>query len=221
MKDLCWMQWSRNGPELAIGSAKGNLIVYNKRAAKLNSLLGKHAKKITCGAWNSQGQLALASEDKTVSLSTEKGDLISQDPFKAEPLEVHLPEAQGTGGMRRISVCLGGKSILVKDLSGPGATPLDMVFNAKYGDIVMHRWFDDQMFIVGFQTGHVLGVSAQPQNPGKELFVAQMFKFAVTSISICHSKQVCVCVCVCVHACVCVRAVTQSAMRQAESGGMR
>ena len=61
MKDLCWMLWSKTGPELAVGSCKGNLIIYNRKTTRMNPLLGKHAKKITCGAWNSANQLALGS----------------------------------------------------------------------------------------------------------------------------------------------------------------
>eukprot|EP00286_Rhodomonas_abbreviata_P012313 CAMPEP_0181339280 /NCGR_PEP_ID=MMETSP1101-20121128/29160_1 /TAXON_ID=46948 /ORGANISM="Rhodomonas abbreviata, Strain Caron Lab Isolate" /LENGTH=164 /DNA_ID=CAMNT_0023450215 /DNA_START=142 /DNA_END=633 /DNA_ORIENTATION=- len=63
-KDLTWMKWSKTGPELAVGSGKGNLVMYNRRTARLNALLGKHSKKITCGCWNSQNQLALGSDDK-------------------------------------------------------------------------------------------------------------------------------------------------------------
>ena len=48
-KDLCWLQWSKTGPELAVGSAKGNLVIHNKRTTRMVSLLGKHSRKISCG----------------------------------------------------------------------------------------------------------------------------------------------------------------------------
>lgn len=68
MKDLTWMQWSRAGPELAVGSGKGNLIIYNRLTTRMNPLLGKHAKRITCGAWNAANQLALGSVNLALSL---------------------------------------------------------------------------------------------------------------------------------------------------------
>jgi WD repeat-containing protein 19 len=35
---------------------------------------GKHTKKITCGAWNRQNKLALASADKQITISNNEGD---------------------------------------------------------------------------------------------------------------------------------------------------
>ena len=51
---------------LAVGTAKGSLLVYNKRTLKKQSILGKHVKKISCGAWNSENKLALGGEDRQV-----------------------------------------------------------------------------------------------------------------------------------------------------------
>jgi WD repeat-containing protein 19 len=189
MKDLCWMQWSRAGPELAVGSGKGNLIIYNRRTTRMNPLLGKHSKKITCGAWNSSNQLALGSEDKTVSLSTATGDLVTQDPTKGEPSEVSLPEGAGVGGSKKLSIVVSRKSLWIKAIEGDVQKPIDMSFNAKHGDIEMHRWCDDASLVVGFSGGFVMGVSASKNHPGKELFGSQMFKFAVTGMDLCLPKQ--------------------------------
>jgi len=189
MKDLCWMRWSKVGPELAVGSGKGNLIIYNRRTTRMNPLLGKHSKKITSGAWNSANQLALGSEDKTVTLSTEKGDLVLQDPVKGEPTDLSLPEGDGQGGAKRLSVTLGRKSLLIKSIGGEVQAPMELTFNPKHGEIHLHRWYDDNQIVVGFQTGFVMGTSAHKDNPGKELFGAQMFKFAVTGIDLCKPKQ--------------------------------
>jgi len=48
-KALTFLAWSKTGPELAIGSAKGNLYLYDKRSTKMVPIKGKHTKKITCG----------------------------------------------------------------------------------------------------------------------------------------------------------------------------
>jgi WD repeat-containing protein 19 len=189
MKDLCWMRWSKVGPELAVGSGKGNLIIYNRRTTRMNPLLGKHSKKITCGAWNSANQLALGSEDKTVTLSTEKGDLVLQDPIKGEPTDMSLPEADFQGGAKRLSVCLGRKSLFIKSIGGDVQGPIELTFAPKHGEIHVHRWYDENQILVGFQTGFVMGTSAHKDHAGKELFGAQMFKFPVTGIHLCKPKQ--------------------------------
>ena len=67
MKDLTLITWSAVGPQLAIGNAKGDLVIYNKQQLKKQLIRGKHTKRITCGAWNSQNKLALGSEDRQVA----------------------------------------------------------------------------------------------------------------------------------------------------------
>ena len=64
MTNLTLISWSGVGPQLAIGNAKGDLVIYNKQQLKKQLIRGKHTKKITCGAWNSENKLALGSEDR-------------------------------------------------------------------------------------------------------------------------------------------------------------
>lgn len=40
-------------------------------------ILGKHTKKIICGAWSAQNLLALGSEDRTITVSNQDGDTIA------------------------------------------------------------------------------------------------------------------------------------------------
>ena len=60
------MCWSKCGPQLAVGTAKGNLVVYNKTTRKRVAVMGKHSKRITCGSWNINNKLAMAGLDKMV-----------------------------------------------------------------------------------------------------------------------------------------------------------
>ena len=65
--------WARHAHLLAVGTSKGNLLLYNHRTRRLFVIisfvrgvnvnimfirkvpvLGKHTKKITCGAWSNQ-----------------------------------------------------------------------------------------------------------------------------------------------------------------------
>ena len=68
-KDISYICWSRAGPQLAIGTAKGNLVIYNKKTMKKVQVQGKHVKKVTSGGWTSENKLALCSEDRQVTIS--------------------------------------------------------------------------------------------------------------------------------------------------------
>ena len=52
LKDPSYMKWSRTGPQLVVGTAKGNVLVYNRHTRKKVPVLGKHPRKIVCGAWS-------------------------------------------------------------------------------------------------------------------------------------------------------------------------
>jgi WD repeat-containing protein 19 len=77
-KDPTFIKWSNTGSQLVIGTQKGNLVLYSKSTRKLVPVLGKHSKRITCGAWNSSDQLVLGADDRMMTLSNSKGDTIEQ-----------------------------------------------------------------------------------------------------------------------------------------------
>lgn len=52
--------------QLAIGTNKGNLMLYNRATLRKVPLLGKHTRGIVDGLWLDATTLACASEDKTV-----------------------------------------------------------------------------------------------------------------------------------------------------------
>lgn len=51
------------------GTAKGNVIIYDHRVGRKVPILGKHNKKIVCGAWSLQNKLALGGVDNIVTVS--------------------------------------------------------------------------------------------------------------------------------------------------------
>ena len=51
MKELTFIAWSKMSPLLALGSYKGNLVLFNRRTARTIPVMGKHAGRITTGGW--------------------------------------------------------------------------------------------------------------------------------------------------------------------------
>lgn len=49
-----------------------------------SEVAGKHTKKITCGAWNKEGILALGGDDHMLTLSTAEGDRIREIPIQGD-----------------------------------------------------------------------------------------------------------------------------------------
>ncbi len=86
------MTWGKSGLFLAIGTTKGNVLLYNQRAGRKIPILGKHTKKIVSGAWSSDNLLALGSEDRTLSVSTLEGDTVHSASLRNEPSQIQFSE---------------------------------------------------------------------------------------------------------------------------------
>ena len=71
--------------------------------------MGKHTRRITCGAWNKQNLLALGGEDKTLSISNEFGDTMRLATLRAEPSQIQFSEMKMDGASDgENTVCRGG-----------------------------------------------------------------------------------------------------------------
>jgi WD repeat-containing protein 19 len=92
---LTFLLWSKIGPQLAIGTAKGNLLIYNHQTSRKVPILGKHTKKITCGAWSTQNLLALGSDDRAITISNADGDTVRQTTVRTDPSDIQFSEMKG------------------------------------------------------------------------------------------------------------------------------
>lgn len=54
--------------------------------------MGKHSKRIVCGAWSRDNILALGGEDKTLSLSSEDGDSLRVVQLRDIPSDMCFAE---------------------------------------------------------------------------------------------------------------------------------
>lgn len=164
LKDPTFMAWSKTGPQLVVGTAKGNILMYNKNTRKKIPVLGKHPRRITCGAWSDTNELVLGSVDNTLTVSNDAGDTLEQTQLKRAPTSMCFVGSGSTRGGRPasahehtsssseasvVAVNLSGKSLLLYRLGDPDR-PVELAFQQKYGSIVVHRPFGDNCMLIGF-----------------------------------------------------------------------
>lgn len=170
LKDPTFMIWSEVGPQLAVGTAKGNFLMYNKKTRKKIPVLGKHPRRISCGAWNMDNQLMLGSTDSTITISNDAGDTLEQSQLKRAPSQICFVEIVTRGPPAKheqletknpvFAVNLSGKSLLLYSVGNPDR-PVELAFQPKYGTIVAHLSFGDGNLLIGF---------SEVRNPFTSLF---------------------------------------------------
>ena len=179
-RDPTFLSWSVTSI-LAIGTAKGGLLLYNKRTMKKQTILGKHSKKITNGVWNAAGILALGAEDKNITISSDDGEAIDQCQVRAEPEQIKFCSPGGGGGSSpssgapstneqqqqvlsqvgtHVSFVQKGKSIMLLNCRISGNIS-EQQFPDKYGQITSYEWVD-HCLVLGFTQGNVIVIQAAP-----------------------------------------------------------
>ena len=169
MKDLSHIAWDVNGTMLSVGTGKGNLLLYNSQVGKKIPIMGKHTKRIRCGAWNQEGRLVLGSDDRQVTVSRNNGDTVKQLVIKSEPLEVKFaPEPANRPNnqprLNQMSINVGGKTLYLyklgeNDEAPTTNNPLELAFQDRYGSIEKHSWFGDGYLLIAFNTGWVVVIN--------------------------------------------------------------
>ena len=189
LRDPTFLSWSKSGPQLAVGTAKGNLLIYNKAKKQKIPIVGKHAKRISCGSWSSVGnRLVLGSEDRTLTISNESGDTLIHTELKHAPLETHFTSSKGNSRGRSeeddtVSANLGARSLLLFHTEDD---PMELTFAAgsngdcKYGDLVSHQWLDNEKVVIGFSDGWLIVVSTNPKELGDEKHSTRIHKNLVS-----------------------------------------
>ncbi|XP_030643578.1 WD repeat-containing protein 19 [Chanos chanos] len=191
MRDqMTFLLWSKTGPFLAVGTAKGNLLIYNQQTSRKIPVLGKHTKKITCGCWSSQNLLALGSEDRSITISNQDGDTIRQTSVRADPADVQFSvmktDERASPGESTVSVAVGKKTLFLFNLNDPD-NPIELAFQQRYGSIISYRWYGDGYIMIGFSLGYFVVVSTHIREIGQELFQTHNHRDNLTSIAISQS----------------------------------
>ncbi|XP_062563462.1 WD repeat-containing protein 19 [Armigeres subalbatus] len=193
--------WSTRNSLLAVATSRGNLSIYNHATTKRIPILGKHTKRITCGAWGfanwGSGNLgmihilALGSEDKTLSLSNEEGDTLRSVQLRDNPSDMHFAEMktdERLPGENTISMILGKRTLFLYHLPEPDS-PTELGFQQRYGSLLQHKWFGDGYVLLGFSLGHVVAISTHPREVGQELWQVKNHRDSLNSIAVCKELE--------------------------------
>ncbi len=107
---MTFLSWSKVTSILSIGTAKGNLLIYNHQTSKYENIfnifqvalilgcfrkipiLGKHSRRIISGCWSKDNLLALGSEDKMLTISNDVGDTLRQAALREVPHQIKFSE---------------------------------------------------------------------------------------------------------------------------------
>ncbi|XP_058458948.1 WD repeat-containing protein 19 isoform X2 [Malaya genurostris] len=183
--------WSKRASLLAVATSRGNLSIYNHLTTKRIPILGKHTKRITCGAWSTENILALGSEDKFLSLSNEEGDTLRSVQLRDIPSDMHFAEMktdERVPGENTISMILGKRTLFLYHLPEPDS-PTELGFQQRYGSLIQHKWFGDGYVLLGFSQGHVVSISTHPKEVGQELWQVKNHRDSLNSIAVCKELE--------------------------------
>ncbi|CAH8497761.1 unnamed protein product [Schistosoma turkestanicum] len=187
MKDnLTILSWSKVGSRLAIGTSKGNLIIYNHKNLKKTSLLGKHTRRIACAVWSKNNIIALASDDKSITINSSEGDLIRHAMIHDQPSSLNFGRMKlddlSKNEDNTVSCIIGKKKLFLLNLDNM-ENPFELAFRQTYGDLIAYHWFGDGYIMVGFSNGYFVVISTHSSEFGKEIYQIRDHKDSLHDIS--------------------------------------
>jgi len=188
LKDPTFARWSKVGPQLAIGSSKGALVIFRKDTRKKVLVTGKHGKAIVCGDWSADNHLALGGADVQLTISNAEGDTQEQIELKFAPVAIQYATEKSDGSHAAgsadttVSVNMGGNTVLLYNLTRP-TEPSELLFQPRYGRIVAYRWFGDGYMMLGFSEGYVVVVSTHRDEIKEEVFSGRFHREPLADIA--------------------------------------
>ncbi|KAK9791815.1 hypothetical protein WJX73_007446 [Symbiochloris irregularis] len=189
-----WIGWSRCTDTLAIATSLGSLLLMRATCPGETVPKPKHSGRITCGAWNSGRFLALAAEDKQVTVTDViTGATVKTVTFGLDPQAVAFASQNCVGEPdvnldQLVSVSIGSRTLYIFEVEKTGYLggnngAIELAFQPSYGTMAHHLWLDKGHLLVGFQTGIVLMVSTATGEVSKELHSAQYFPSAILAMA--------------------------------------
>ena len=185
-----FIKWSTTEPVLAIGTEKGSLVFFNKQNQRKIPCVGKHAKKITTGSWNSEGTLITGADDKIFTVSNGTGDtvcdsyIVKGPPLQlewAKPKKDEVEESKSTVE-KEVSAIINKKILILLNIET--THNVEITFSSQYGKIVDYQWFGDGYVAASFTNGVVSIISTHQQEIGNEIHSLTLFNSSVEAIVI-------------------------------------
>lgn len=189
--NLTCLIWSAKPGVLAVGTSRGNMAIYNHNTGKRIPVLGKHSKKITCGAWSRDNILALGSEDKNVTISNSEGDTLRIINLRAEPSQIAFSDMkldERTNRDNTVSILVGKRTLFLYNLDDP-ENPVELAFQQKYGHVSKYAWFGDGYILLGFSAGYFIAISTHMKEVGQELFQVVNHRDGLKDIALCEALR--------------------------------
>ncbi|XP_015782176.1 WD repeat-containing protein 19-like [Tetranychus urticae] len=191
---LTMLVWSKKDHLLAVGTSKGNVLIYNHSSSRKVPVLGKHAKRITTGDWSDTNLLALTGDDHMLTISNSEGDTLFQFQLKGEPSFLTFATIQPrdslhpSTGNNCVSLILNKKNLFLLRLTDM-ENPYVMSFQDKYGSIKSYQWFGEGYIVIGFSSGLLVMVSTHPSEMGQEISTVRAHQDFLTGIALCTKTK--------------------------------
>nr|CAB3267687.1 WD repeat-containing protein 19-like [Phallusia mammillata] len=185
---LTFLCWSKTTLLLAIGTSKGNLILYDHKVGRKVSILGKHNRKIISGVWSMQNKLALSGADNSVTISDTTGKTIHQFSVRDLPTRIRFSEMKRGGGKNEsgdntVSAIVGKKTLFLYKLIDVDNV-IELAFQPNYGKIEAYEWYGNGYIMIGFSNGYIIAISTFAKEIGQELFQLRDHHDYLSSIAI-------------------------------------
>jgi WD repeat-containing protein 19 len=178
--------WATTSNQLAVGTAKGNLLLYNHRSRRKIPILGKHSKAITTAAWSSENLLALGSADRSMTISNSRGDTLKSTQLRAEPYDIQFSTVTAEDGITSatiITIVIANKTLMLNEIDSE-ENPIELAFQGRYGNIVSYRPYGNGCIMIGFSNGYFVVISTRKDEHGQELFSSRNHKDCLSDVAI-------------------------------------
>ncbi|KAL7025046.1 hypothetical protein ACKWTF_013313 [Chironomus riparius] len=121
-----------------------------------------------------------------MSISNDEGDTLRTVQVRDVPSDMNFAEMktdERVPGENTISMIVGKRTLYLYHLPEPDS-PTELGFQARYGNLLQHKWFGDGYILLGFSLGHVVAISTHPREVGQELWQVKNHRDSLSSIAI-------------------------------------